>query len=327
MCISGAPVSSIRVASSSTISIPSIAVSVTVGVGLGIGAAVAVSDLTGTTSASMGAHGPVAGSVAVVANGHNSVDVTTINAATGGGAVGIAVAYAKDARVTSATFTSTGNINAGGDVNVNAISFNHATAFAPGGALGGIAVAVMLPFAFVTGATSATVSGTVTASASTTVSALGDQLASAEADVASISLVGVNGAFADAEITSGANVEAIVGSGATIGSSGLVKDARANRPTQEIAVKTLAQVFDDQGLSHVDLMKMDIESYEYEALLGSVALFRQKRFRVLAIEVHPDILARRGKSAADIGAMLAECGYQFSTEFGNSVWSLPDQAR
>ena len=111
------------------------------------------------------------------------------------------------------------------------------------------------------------------------------------------------------------------------GSSGLVKDARANRPTQEIAVKTLAQVFDDQGLSHVDLMKMDIESYEYEALLGSVALFRQKRFRVLAIEVHPDILARRGKSAADIGAMLAECGYQFSTEFGNSVWSLPDQAR
>ncbi len=107
------------------------------------------------------------------------------------------------------------------------------------------------------------------------------------------------------------------------GASGLFKSVKYDLPTQQVATQTLARVLDDEGLTHVDLMKVDIEGFEYEALLGSKEVFEQRRVRVLALELHPTILAARGKRVADITQMLAACDYEMADAFGNSVWLAP----
>jgi len=104
------------------------------------------------------------------------------------------------------------------------------------------------------------------------------------------------------------------------GSSGLYRSAKYRLPTQQVAARKLAQVLDDERLAHVDLMKVDIEGFEYEALLGSPEVFRQHRVRALALELHPTILVERKKDITDITRMLAECSYRMTDAFGNTVW-------
>src|SRR5262249_46319221 len=110
---------------------------------------------------------------------------------------------------------------------VLATSNNIASADSDGGA-GSIvlSIAVMLPTAIVGGGTTAEFDGTlvhgVTDAASLDVEAHGENRATATTTVVSIGIVGASGATADAEITSDANVEALVGSTASIATSGAV---------------------------------------------------------------------------------------------------------
>lgn len=109
------------------------------------------------------------------------------------------------------------------------------------------------------------------------------------------------------------------------GGSGLHRSARYRLPTQQVVARTLAQVLDDQRLAHVDLMKVDIEGFEYEAMLGSPKVFSQHRVRALAMELHPTILANRNKEIVDITKMLADCNYSMTNAFGNTVWLAPER--
>jgi FkbM family methyltransferase len=94
------------------------------------------------------------------------------------------------------------------------------------------------------------------------------------------------------------------------GGSGLHRQYRYRVPTQKTATLTLAQILDDQNLERVHLMKMDIEGFEYEALLGSPSVFAHHRVRALALELHPRILEQRRKNATDIVDMLTRHGYR-----------------
>jgi hypothetical protein len=88
-------------------------------------------------------------------------------------------------------------------------------------------------------------------------------------------------------------------------------------------MQTLAQVLDAQSAPRIDLLKVDIEGFEFEALLGSSQVFEQRHVRALALELHPTLLAGRGKRAEDITEMLERCGYALSESFGNRVWLAP----
>ena len=106
------------------------------------------------------------------------------------------------------------------------------------------------------------------------------------------------------------------------GASGSHKMAKYSLPSQTAEGMTLAQALDKAGLATVDLMKVDIEGGEYEALMGSQEVFRDRRVRAIALELHPSILASRGLSADTIESMLSSFGYQRETSFNNSVWIL-----
>jgi FkbM family methyltransferase len=92
--------------------------------------------------------------------------------------------------------------------------------------------------------------------------------------------------------------------------SGLRAPTRYPLLRQPVALATLAQVFAQAGLERCDLLKMDIEGWEYEAVLGSRELFAARRIRALALELHPQLLAPRGLDAAAITTFLAACGYR-----------------
>jgi FkbM family methyltransferase len=108
------------------------------------------------------------------------------------------------------------------------------------------------------------------------------------------------------------------------GASGLHRTAKYRLPTQQVAARTLGQVLDDERLAHVDLMKVDVEGFEYEALLGSPEVFKQRRVRALALELHPTILADRNKDISHITGMLAECNYRMTDASGTTVWLAPE---
>ena len=93
------------------------------------------------------------------------------------------------------------------------------------------------------------------------------------------------------------------------GASGLSRATRYRVPTQQVHTTTLTEVFAKHGIVRADLVKIDIEGYEHEAVFGSADLFRGRRVRALALEVHPEFLRRRGHDPAEIPQFLAGCGY------------------
>jgi FkbM family methyltransferase len=108
------------------------------------------------------------------------------------------------------------------------------------------------------------------------------------------------------------------------GMSGLHRSTKYHLPTQQVSSCTLAQILDDEQLAHVDLMKVDIEGFEYEALLGSPEVFKKHRVKALALELHPWILVERKKEVSDITNMLEECGYKKTEIVNNDVWLAPN---
>lgn len=93
------------------------------------------------------------------------------------------------------------------------------------------------------------------------------------------------------------------------GASSLTRPTSYFLPRQKIEITTLEQAFAMSGLDHCDLIKIDIEGGEYEAIFGSKKLFVEKRIRGIALELHPRMLAKRGHSEKEIIEFLLRCGY------------------
>jgi len=78
---------------------------------------------------------------------------------------------------------------------------------------------------------------------------------------------------------------------------------------------------DDEGraLNLVpDLLKIDVEGYEFEVLAGARRLLREHK-PAICLELHLDLLERRGQSAAHVVAELQAHGYRFRTCAGDEL--------
>ncbi|MHB1242601.1 MAG: beta strand repeat-containing protein, partial [Gaiellaceae bacterium] len=197
-----------------------LAISIKIGGGA-LSGAVALAELEGATDASAAGLITVgSGGVLISAVGTRFVGATSPNIAVGIIAIGGTVATATNDHSTDATLY--GTVLSGGGVTVEAISANEAEAFTPGANGGGLSVTFLLAIAVVSGRTRARLFGDILGSTFTTVRAHAENVATANAWVANISVIGVSGAVALADVTDGAAVEALVDFGASIASSGAV---------------------------------------------------------------------------------------------------------
>lgn len=81
------------------------------------------------------------------------------------------------------------------------------------------------------------------------------------------------------------------------GSSGFMRKTRYSLPSERVKKRTLSSILNQIDVERVDLLKMDIEGHEYEAVMGSKEVFRSHRVKAIALELHTDILTEKGYSA------------------------------
>ncbi|HEU4557637.1 MAG TPA: FkbM family methyltransferase [Longimicrobium sp.] len=78
----------------------------------------------------------------------------------------------------------------------------------------------------------------------------------------------------------------------------------------EVAGRRVDGVLDEQGIGTVDLLKMDIEGAEDQALRGMEAGLAGGRYRRLLVELHPGLHPRGGALLDDVAALLRKAGYR-----------------
>lgn len=96
------------------------------------------------------------------------------------------------------------------------------------------------------------------------------------------------------------------------GTSSFHRPTRYALPRQSVPLMTLADLLSRARLERADLVKIDIEGFEHEAVTGSPVVFDERRIGALALELHPSILEARGLSAEAIRVFLREHGYRES---------------
>jgi FkbM family methyltransferase len=95
------------------------------------------------------------------------------------------------------------------------------------------------------------------------------------------------------------------------GNWGVSRAARGNDLTDfEAPAATLDGLLDERRLDRVDLVKIDIEGAEVDALQGMTAGLMRGRYRYALVECHPLELKERGASVGDCVAPFARAGYR-----------------
>jgi FkbM family methyltransferase len=108
------------------------------------------------------------------------------------------------------------------------------------------------------------------------------------------------------------------------GATSLMRRTRYALERETVPLRTLADIVAQTGLDRIDLLKMDIEGWEYEAILGSPALFTSGAIRAISLELHPDHLRDRGLDAQRIVDFLVGCGYRHAADFETIVFLRTD---
>ncbi len=108
------------------------------------------------------------------------------------------------------------------------------------------------------------------------------------------------------------------------GASGFSQITRYACETQEVELIPLKELVKRSGVEAIDLMKMDIEGFEYEAVLGSPELFEQRLIKRLAVEIHPHLIRGRGLDEAVLIDFLLRCGYRRTSAGPTDFFEIDD---
>ena len=106
------------------------------------------------------------------------------------------------------------------------------------------------------------------------------------------------------------------------GSSSLFKHTKYPLPGEEVQSFTLGDLFALIEVKRCDLMKMDIEGAEYDALTEAQEVLNRGIIRHMTIEVHDSILERRGLCWNRAHEVILECGYRLTDKSDRAVYSF-----
>lgn len=103
------------------------------------------------------------------------------------------------------------------------------------------------------------------------------------------------------------------------GHGALFQKTRYRNPTEIVPQQTLNGFLAMLSIGPIRLMKIDVEGFEYEVVLGSRDVFEHGQIEHIALELHPTLLTRRGRNEQDILDFLAACGYERNTVYRNLI--------
>jgi FkbM family methyltransferase len=100
-------------------------------------------------------------------------------------------------------------------------------------------------------------------------------------------------------------------SGGNFGLSRVVEEAPDGASRFSVASRSLDALLDErEGFGQVDVLKMDIEGAEDLALSGMRVGLARGRYRCVLLELHPTLLAERGRSVSEVVDLLVSAGYR-----------------
>jgi len=106
------------------------------------------------------------------------------------------------------------------------------------------------------------------------------------------------------------------------GSTSFARPTRYKLPVEVVETLTLSKLFESSNIFEAELVKMDVEGWEFEAILGSSELFRDHRVNTIALELHPNIIRKRNLDPNTIFKFLIDCGYRIDERFDNLVFTV-----
>jgi FkbM family methyltransferase len=110
------------------------------------------------------------------------------------------------------------------------------------------------------------------------------------------------------------------------GSSNFGAGKRRFDKIQRVTVIPLEKLIDQSGVDRIDLMKIDIEGFELEAL-RSAGSHLGSTIKRLVVEIHPPLLQARGESEQEVRTLLADRGYHSEMLGGVEVWGLRSEGK
>jgi FkbM family methyltransferase len=93
---------------------------------------------------------------------------------------------------------------------------------------------------------------------------------------------------------------------------GVIKHADSLDDTISCRAVTVDSFLREQGLcsGDIDLLRMDLEGYEFKALFGAKNLLKDSKRLILFVEFHPFLIKSQGWEIRDVMKLIFDCGFK-----------------
>lgn len=80
-------------------------------------------------------------------------------------------------------------------------------------------------------------------------------------------------------------------------------------PSGEITVDTIDNIISSRNIDNVEMLKIDVEGFEYEVLCGCKNSFKEKKIKKIICEIHSSYLRKKNMDENVIYSMLKKNGF------------------